>query len=237
MKNLKIIAIVLLSFCFMTKVYSQRSISVHVGPSFPLSDFGLSKMIDEDSEEVITNAGGAAIGLNGGLQYVYTFSKIGLGVFGGVDLNYNGLQKSSRRDFERIFEEDGIDDIKIEYYKYVNVPLTVGLNYIYEGDGMIGVFANAGVALNLLKMTNMKFSSEIEEEALKVKMDLASNLGFKAGAGILFAKKYFVSIDYFGLGKHEIDVEIKEMGLMELIVGFDIERKVDLLTVSLGVKF
>lgn len=82
MKNFKIIALLLLSICYTAKTYSQGNVTIHFGPSFPVSDFASDDIDDED-------AGGAAVGINFGLQYIYPLSESGLGLFGGIDFNYN----------------------------------------------------------------------------------------------------------------------------------------------------
>lgn len=227
MKNLKIIAIVLLSVCFMTKIYSQGNVSVHFGPSIPISDFGSDDIDDED-------AGGAAVGLNVGLQYIYPLSESGLGIFGGIDFNYNGLKKDVKDDVEELLESIGINNPDIKYYKYINVPITAGLNYTYQADEKIGVFANAGLALNFLKITDMELKAN--GQTVTTEMDLANNIGFKIGGGILINRKYSVSIDYLGLGKHDIEGKAKATGYSE-DEDIDSEVKVDLLTLTFGIKF
>lgn len=59
MKNLTFTGFVLLSFFLITKTYSQGqgNVTVHLGPSFPVSDFASDDLDNED-------AGGAAVGLN-----------------------------------------------------------------------------------------------------------------------------------------------------------------------------
>jgi opacity protein-like surface antigen len=225
MKNLKILAIVLLSACCMTKIYSQGNVSVHFGPSVPISDFGSDDIDDED-------AGGAAVGLNVGLQYIYPLSESGLGIFGGIDFNYNGLKNDVKDDVEELYESMGINNPDIKFYKHINVPITAGLNYTYQADDKIGLFANAGLALNFFKITEMELKAN--GQTVKTEMDLANNIGFKIGGGISINKKYSVSIDYLGLGKHDIEGKVKATGYSEDIDG---ELKVDLLTLTFGIKF
>ena len=224
MKSLKNYAFVLLTCFLAINAYSQGSVSIHAGPSIPVSDFG-SDDLDED-------AGGAAIGVNLGLQYVYPLSENGLGIFGGIDFNYNGLKKDVKEKTEELYESLGINDADIKYYKYFNIPITIGLNYTYKPEDKIGVFANAGLALNFLKMTDMEV--QVSGETVSTNMDLAYGIGFKIGGGIQFNQKVFLSVDYLGLGQHDIEGKVEATGYSEEI---DTELKVSLLALTLGVKF
>jgi opacity protein-like surface antigen len=225
MKNFKIIVFTLLSLTLITKTYSQGNVSIHFGPSFPVSDFASDDIDDED-------AGGAAVGLNVGLQYIYPLSESGLGLFCGIDMNYNGLKKDVKDDVEELYEAMGINNPDIKYYKYINIPLTAGLNYTYQADDKIGVFANAGLAVNFMKITDMELKAN--GQTVTTEMDLANSIGFKIGGGILINQKTSISIDYLALGEHDIEGELKTTGYSEDIDG---EGKVDLLTLTLGFKF
>ena len=224
MKNLKIIGFVLLSCFLITKTYCQGNVSIHFGPSFPVLDFASN----EDSEY----GGGAAVGLNIGLQYIYPLSESGLGLFGGIDFNYNGLKKDIKDDVKELYESLGIYSTDYKFFKYINVPITAGLNYTYQADDKIGVFANAGLALNFLKITDMEIV--VDGQTVTAEVDLANNIGFKIGGGILINQKISISIDYLGLGKHDIEGRAKTSGSSEDIDG---EGKIDLLTLTLGYKF
>ncbi|MDA9036377.1 hypothetical protein N9H73_04965 [Flavobacteriaceae bacterium] len=224
MKNLKIIGFVLLSCFLITKTYCQGNVSIHFGPSFPVLDFA--------SNEVSEYGGGAAVGLNIGLQYIYPLSESGLGLFGGIDFNYNGLKKDIKDDVKELYESLGIYSNDYKFFKYINVPITAGLNYTYQADDKIGVFANAGLALNFLKITDMEIV--VDGQTVTAEVDLANNIGFKIGGGILINQKISISIDYLGLGKHDIEGRAKTSGSSEDIDG---EGKIDLLTLTLGYKF
>lgn len=225
MKNFKFIALIVLSICYTAKTHSQGYTTFHVGPSFPVSDFGSDDINDVD-------AGGAAAGINLGLQYIYPLSENGIGLFGGIDFNYNGLKKDYKDDVEDLFESLGIYSTDYKFFKYINIPITAGLNYTYQADDKIGVFANAGLALNFMKITDMEI--EVIGQTVTQEMELANNLGFKIGGGILINQKTSISIDYFALGKHDIEGEINSTGSSQEIDG---EAKVEILTLTVGFKF
>lgn len=224
MKNLKIISFVLLAFCFITKAHSQEGVSLHFGPAMPVSDFAADDILDEDD-------GGAAVGLNVGLKYVYPLTENGLGLFGGIDINYNGLQRGYKDDVEDFYKELGVRNPDITFFKYINIPLTVGLNYTFLADEKVSLFANGGLALNFLKITDM----EIEANGAKVttEIDMASNLGVKIGGGIILNQKTSIAINYYALGKHDMEGKMKSGGLSEKFEG---EAKVDIVTLTVGFK-
>lgn len=222
MKNFKIIALFLLSILFSAETFSQNTVSIHFGPSFPMSDFATDN-IEEKS------AGGAGIGINIGLQYVYPLSENGIGLFAGIDFNYNELKKSVKEDIKKYYESSGVKNINYKFYKYINVPITAGFNYSSPADDKIRVFLNAGIAMNYLKMTDMKVT--VNGRSATTDMHTAYGLGFKIGGGIHIYKKIFISVDYLGLGTHSVSGTAKSSGYYNLING---DVKVDLLTLTLG---
>lgn len=234
MKNFIILITALLSISVITTAFSQGNVSIHVGPAFPLGDFKdegagsafpVGGFIDEEE-------GSAAIGINAGIQYSYPLSESGIGVFGGVDVNYNGLQDDVKDEIEESFTGIG-EDVDITYPKYINIPITAGVNYTADLE-KIGLFVELGLAYNFLKITN--FEIEVGSENLKLEFNTASNFGFKIGGGILVNDNLSISLNYFALGEHDIDGEADISG------GFgsgniNLEREVSLLTINIGYKF
>lgn len=225
MRNIRLFTFFLFVVCLMTNTYSQTKFSIHLGPSIPVLDFASDDIDDED-------AGGAAVGLNVGLQILYPLSESGLGLYGGIDFNYNGLKKDLKDDVEDYYESMGIFNADFDFYKYINVPITIGLNYSYQADDKIGVYANAGLAFNILKVTDMDI--KVNGQTITTEMETGTSIGYKIGGGILINQKTSISVEYFGLGIHDVDGEVKTTGYSENIDG---EIKVDLLTLTLGISF
>lgn len=227
MRNLKLftLLLILLSSFSGIKTYSQSSTSIHFGPSFPLSDFG-----DDNSEN--DNAVGATTGVNIGLQYVYRFPATGFGLFTGIDFNYNGLKKEVKDEVAREIKASGVSNAEYEYCKFMSFPLTAGVNYTYQTDEKSAMFVNAGLAYNFLNITD--FVLKIGTQKITQEYDLTNHLGIRLGAGLLISRKAYVSVDYYGLGKHEIKSRIIGPGITQ---HEDIEAKVDLMTLTFGLKF
>ncbi len=226
MKTLKIFAVLFLSVLLTPEAFSQVRSNFHIGPSFPVGEFGSDDIDDND-------ASGAGVGITGGLQFTYPLSDIGLGLFGGIDFSYNGLSGEFKEDVYENYELLGVDDDDMELYKYINVPISVGLNYNYTADEKIGVFANAGLVLNFLKVTDFEFI--MLNETITSEYELSTNLGYKVGAGIVFNEKFTVAIDYYGLGEHNVDGEIEILNNKEDLD--DLEMEIDFVTLTFGIRF
>lgn len=227
MKTIKIFNLSILFLLFSTSVaVAQNDFGIHVGIASPLSDFGSQDINNE-------KAGGAGTGFNFGLKYTYELSDNGLGLFAGIDFNNNGLTKGYKSDIEKAFEDIGLLGADYTYFKYSNIPISVGLCYTYEANEKVSLFGNAGLSLNLLKVSDFV----VEGSGLKVttEFDLASSIGFRVGGGILINKKVPIAIDYFGLGSHSINSTARVDGVLPEEVNF--ELNVSLLTISVGYNF
>jgi len=202
--------------------YSQNYFSLHGGAAFPLGVFADDDMFSED-------AGGAGVGFCVGGDYTFNVYK-GLGVFLGAEFNYNGLKKSVRDEYEDGYSSYLMNP-DITFYRYINIPLIIGVDYTLKANDLISFYGDLGVGLDLLKITNMT----VEETNMKMttEFDLANQFAYKAGAGILLKDRWSLGVYYNGLGKHKIKGESKLGGYSQ---DFDYKQQVSLLTVALGVR-
>ena len=238
MKNyfLSIVLLTVIVLCSFAQIEKQKDkrFSVHLGSSIPISDFGSDNLDNAAS-------GFAAPGLNVGLEYIYPLTETSiekLDILLGIDFSYNGFKKEAKDKFKGVavsnIQPANINDVNIIYFKYINVPITAGLSYTFKVDDELEVFTNARLALNFLKITDF----EVEYAGAKEisKYDLANNLGFKIGWGFLINQIISVSIDYLGLGEHDINTTITntaDTGSENM----KMKARVDLLTVALGYRF
>lgn len=194
MKNFKLLAFTFLVVLFATtNSFAQGTFSYHFGVSVPNGNFA------DDSDG--TRNGAAGTGLNLGIQYVYPLSVNGLGLFAGADINYNGLKKSYRSDIE-----DGLEtDEEVTFFKYLNLPVSGGLNYTFKVNDKVSLYGKGGLVASFLKLTNMKWTYGNEEEIDR--FDLSTGLGYTIGGGFIINDKIELGITYFGLGTHEITGE------------------------------
>jgi len=101
----------------------------------------------------------------------------------------------------------------------MNVPVLFGLNYRYDFNDKIGIFAEAGIGPNIRFISKFGIkcvSSEeqyayIDNKEVKfteykeiLKYKTAVTFGFKAGLGIMICDCFSISVDYYGLGSAKV---------------------------------
>jgi hypothetical protein len=222
MKNFRLLVFTFLVALFATTnsfAQEKGTFSYHFGAAIPSGNFA------DDSG---SRPGNAGFGLNLGFQYVYPLSADGLGLFAGVDINYNGLKKSFRNDIE----DELATDVDVTFLKYLNLPVSGGLHYTFKVNDKVSLYGKGGLVASFLKLTNMKISSGNEEAVMKY--DLSTALGYTIGGGFILNDKIELGLTYFGLGEHEItgetdyghgnteklDKQKIDDGLLNLTIGF-----------------
>ena len=213
--------VILFAILFSAKAYSQSNCSIHAGAAFPMGVFGSDNYDDEYS-------GGAAVGFNLGGKYVYTLNETGLGLFIGGDFNYNGLKSNVKDDLKSAFSP-GVD---VSFYKYINIPVTAGLNYTYKANSQVSLFGELGVGADFLKVTNM--TAEANGQKVEMVFDLSTQFAYTLGGGLVLSDKYMLGLHYYGLGDHNVGGTMKYNGDSE-----DLDKnkiKVRMLNLTLGIK-
>lgn len=206
-----------------SEALAQNSLEIKIGIANPISDFGSEDINNE-------NAGGAALGFNIGLKYTHQLSDNGLGLFAGLDYNYNGLSRDFKNDIEDIFESIGLLGADYDFYSYSNIPFSAGINYSYVANEKVTLFGNSGITVNLYNISDFV----IEGSGVKItsEYNVSSAIGFRVGGGVLFNEKVSVAIDYYGLGEHNINGKARSDGIPSEDIDF--ESSVNLLTIRLG---
>ncbi|MEM6629404.1 MAG: hypothetical protein AAF694_07005 [Bacteroidota bacterium] len=212
------LSITMLAFCISLSGFGQSYFTAHIGPSFPTADFGDEDLSDDD-------AGNAGIGLNAGITYYYPLNENGLSLFAGVDVMYNELSKDVKDDLEEIFTQE----TDITFRKFINIPVSAGLNFQIDTQSDVSLFSKIGLVANFLTITDEEY--EIENEKFRVETDLANSFGLKIEGGIILKGKTRISASYYGLGTHDLDREIVsgiERGQI------DEEINISMLTLTVG---
>jgi hypothetical protein len=219
----------LLFFLTVGQAFAQDYFVFHAGLSSPVSNFA--------SEDINNSkAAGAGLGLNMGLQYNNGPSKSGLGVFFGIELNYNGLKAEIKDDFEDDLKMEmlalGLTDVDISFYKYINVPVTIGLKYKVALDQGIAAFGNAGLALNFLKVTDMDVVAA--DVLVTTTFEMGIGIGYKVGGGFIINDKISLACNYFSIGDMDVNTKTYTVGYSQQAGG---RISVDMLTFAIGYKF
>lgn len=222
MKVIKFLFVLLLVLTAIAESFSQSRYNFHIGPSFPLSKIDLYGF-GFDEYEVYSSA---STGINIGFQYSYQIANSGIGLFAGLDFLYNGVIKEYKDSVEHYLTIIGYESI--EFPKYYNIPISTGIEYVMKTGGKLSLFSNIGITYNFFK------TSDQIQDVLVNETDWSNRLGFKAALGVLFKQKASISIDYFGLGEHEINSRMAGgSGEME----YDTKATIKMLTLTFGWNF
>ncbi|KAA3621542.1 MAG: hypothetical protein DWQ02_27510 [Bacteroidetes bacterium] len=139
---------------------------------------------------------------------------------------WNVLSEEARKDIIK-------NSAGVKFPAYLNLPFGAGLKYMFESDKDISIFGNTGVAISFLKMTKYR-RKEAGVVVSTTKYDLSTSLGFQIGVGVVLKNDVEVSLNYIGLGNHDIQGEYDN----EPYSGtFELKRKIDILTLTVGSKF
>ena len=220
MKKIKILVMSLLLVVGGHALAQTRG-AMFLSASFPMGDYADFDGFDEfalTSADAEDDDAGAAIGFNVGLKWYFNVGVKGLGVMLSLDGFYNGPNadlKDAYRKNEGYFGNQIVGN-GLEYKatpKYINVPVMLGMNYIYHFNPNLGVYVEAGAGGNLRFITNMEYVTNTHvlfyETNTKVtnKYDSAFTFAYQVGAGIEVAKNLVIGCSFYDLGKANVKGE------------------------------
>lgn len=205
-----------------SQAMAQTRGAMFLGASFPVKDFGDFDGFNEfalTTTDADDDDAGAGIGFNLGLKWYFNVGVKGLGVMLSADGFYNGPNaelKSAYREAESSFNGN-IYNSSFSYNskpQYFNVPVMLGLNYIYHVNPNFGIYAEAGVGGNMRFVTEMetigisKFSVLGIEGQTKTtttqKYDMGFGFAYQAGIGIEVAKNLVIGCSFYDLGSTRV---------------------------------
>lgn len=216
--------------CVMT-VNAQSINEFQIGLAMPQGDFA-----DDDEDDAIFDGSGiAATGVYVGYKLLTPLNSDGLFWTFTGGIMYNDLQRDFKDDMD-----DEADDIILP--KYLNLHLLAGLHYEQLLSEGLKLYGEAGLGLNILKLTNLTatyldYETEIEEI---VTFKPSTGLAFKIGGGIVLQDKYTISLNYLSLGSHKVkyDYEYEYYGETERDDDkFDRALSVSSLNITFGIRF
>ena len=206
-----------------THSFSQGTFSGHLGLAIPSSSFADYNINNSDK------IGAAALGLNLGIKYDYPLLENGIGLFGELNLNYNGLQKGFRREYDKG------NATNISYPQYLNIPISGGLSYTYSISDKVTLFSKGGLVFNFLKKTDFHNGADATYKSDPTyKFDMSTHLGYTLGVGAWLNSKIEFAITYLGLGEHQVNYEYNNGHNISYA---HIKQDVGLITLTVGYKF
>jgi len=124
-------------------------------------------------------------------------------------------------------------NLDVSYYRYINIPVILGLRYNYPLVDNISLFGVIGLGANHMRMTDMTIIYR-GDEAL-ITFDPATKLAINLLAGIRYNEKYTLGLSYLSLGSYEIDSQATEDGDTQYYE--TIERSISIITLNVGIWF
>jgi hypothetical protein len=228
----KFIFLFILFVCGTLSLSAQGKSEFQIGLATPSGDFA----DDDEDDAVFSGSGYAATGFYLGYKLLTPLSSKGLFWTFSAGVMYNDLSGDFKDDLEEEMEdyEDYYDDFDITYLKYINIPIMAGLQYEQPISAQIKLFGEAGLGINVLKLTNMSYNLDGTEGTYS--FDPSLKLGYKIGGGILVKDKYTISLTYTGLGSHKVKYTYEEDSDSE-DYKFDKALLISSLNVIFGIRF
>jgi opacity protein-like surface antigen len=180
-----------------TVAVSAQSSQAHLGVTFPGGDFGDA----------------AGTGFNVGYKYYKPLSVQNLSLVFGLDFNYNGVNSDIKDRMTKEMDEDKeagfIDDYELTFSKYINIPLTVGVNYTYPVNETLHAYGEFALGLNASIMTADETTRKRGSSSSKSEESFSSSfgVGFGLEAGVLVKERYNIGLRYNQLGSHKYKYE------------------------------
>ena len=187
-----------------------------LGASFPLKDFA---EFDDFNDFALMHAdeedAGAAIGFNVGFKWYFNVGVKGLGVMLSADGLYNGpttALKDAYRESENHYDGP-LYDGSFKYDatpKHINVPIMLGLNYIYHINPNFGIYVEAGVGGDMHFLTKMESTAKGSLAGLDTRIhrtqsyDMGFTFAYQAGLGFEVAKNLVIGCSFYDLGKAKV---------------------------------
>jgi len=193
---------------------AQTNGALYLGASFPMNDFARYDDVNEFALNMVdATQAGAAIGFNAGLKWYFNVGVKGLGVMLSLDGFYNGPNSDLKADYRNGQWGGQYVNGSFSYNatpKYINVPVMLGLNYLYNINPQLGVYAEAGIGGNMRFITQMENVGTLNilgiESSVKTtqKYDNAFTFAFQAGLGFEIARNLRIGCSIYNLGKADV---------------------------------
>ena len=193
---------------------AQTRGAMFLGVSFPIMDFAEYEGSYNNFALNTRNGTDAAadMGYNAGLKGYFNVGVKGLGVMVSADGFYNGPNKELKKEYrEQEGVYYGVTNSGYANYNstpiYVNVPVMLGLNYIYHFNPNLGIYVEAGAGGNMRLITDMEYviKGTLMEESELYEYDRAFSFAYQAGIGLEVAKHLVIGLSFYDLGSADVE--------------------------------
>ncbi|MDR1436700.1 MAG: outer membrane beta-barrel protein, partial [Candidatus Symbiothrix sp.] len=147
----------------------------------------------------------------------------------GLDVFYNGLNSDLK-------DEWADDDEDVSWPVYLNIPVTLGLNYAHPVNEAISLYGEFALGVNFSKITNYHeewTDYDGEEYEATLKFDPAFKFCYGLEAGVFINKKYSIGLRYNQLGSHKFEYKNEDKKKDK----FDKALSISNLSLSVGILF
>lgn len=210
---------------FLSWGFAQSSFTFKAGPAIPYGDFVNKNPSNYDAAR-------AGLGLNLGVSYQYRLFNSGLSLLAGIDIFHNPVSdefnEETRADYDNTFG----NNYEITFQRYITIPLSVGLEYRFNADGNLAVYAQGRLSANYFKITDLYIVAI--GQSLNYSAEPATSLGLQLGLGIVINQRVDIGFSLYNLGEYMVDIEFKSL----LGVVNDTNKyKVDIGVLYIGYRF
>jgi hypothetical protein len=196
--------------------------ALFAGVSLPVGDFG-----DNSSE----GDGYATTGFGGGIEYTHPIGTPGLGWYTSGSFLYNGFDDKG---IKELAEEAGMTNPTVDAGSWISIPILTGLKYEGEASSTLDFFIFGQVGLDFVMPPDADVSEQDSDFTANLSFDSATSFSLAFGGGLVFSKKFNVSIRYLSMGEPKIEGTVTVGGEQVDTLEEDIGISVMLITLGLN---
>lgn len=204
---------------------AQQSFQAHFGIALPTGRFASS------AGDFVEGSGNAATGITAGLKAILPLRQEGLSFTAGIDFFYNGWNADYKASVDdNFFSAES-------YSKYINIPITAGIEYNSPLSNELALFGTFGLGANILKITSLSAYDKFEDATYVVKFSPSIKMAYRLGGGVVLKDKYILGLQYYGLGSHKVKYGDGYDEVDKFTENFERPLAVGALTLTFGIKF
>ena len=196
---------------------AQGKSAMFLGASFPMGNYGMGDIdhwvLTHSSEDTYNAA--ASVGFNVGLKFNFGVGLSGLSVMLSVDGFLNGLNNNMKQYFEdrniELKNNPDVSSFSIDRPRYFNVPVMVGLNYVFNISPLFGIYVEGGAGANARFITSyyeaIRYVGADKTTVMNYDYKSAFSFAYQVGAGFEISKALLIGASFYDLGASMVTAE------------------------------